>query len=42
MLKEQFKYINTEKANPLEAIDASPGILLVDEDKEGDDVEIDL
>ena len=48
MLKEQFKHINTEEANPFEAneddiADASPGMLLVDEDEEGDeDVEIDI
>ena len=41
MLKEQFEYIN--EANKDDIADASPGILLVDEDEEGnEDVEIDI
>ena len=41
MLKEQFEYIN--KDNEDDIADASPGMLLVDEDEEGDeDVEIDI
>ena len=41
MLKEQFEYIN--KANEDDIADASPGMLLVDEDEEADeDVEIDI
>ena len=48
MLKEQFEFINTEEANPFKAdemdiADASPAMLNIDEDEEGDeDVDIDI
>ena len=50
MLKEQFEYINSGDTNPFEVnendiVDASPDLLLIDDDKKDDedvDLEIDI